>query len=99
MEHLKLLADASLQVEAAEAAIAETAYQNAREALDVAEEHLAELREAWPEMGSAERQIVGKTATPLKARIDAAAKLIPKRTTLTEVAEEADPEQEIEPAA
>jgi len=99
MEHLKLLADASLQVEAAEAAIAETAYQNAREALDVAEEHLAELREAWPEMSGSERQIVGKTAAPLKARVDEAAKRIPKRTTLTEVAEEADPEQEIEPAA
>lgn len=97
--HLKMLAEAGLQVEAAEAAIAETAYQNAREALDIAEEQLAALREGWPEMTTSERRIVGGTAPPLKARIEAAAKLIPKRTTLTEVAEEADPEQEIEPAA
>lgn len=97
--HLKLLAEASLQVNAAEEAIAETAYQSAREALELAEEQLATLREGWPDMSTQERAIVGSTATPLKARIDAAHKQIPKRTTLTEVAEEADPEQEIEPAA
>ena len=79
--HLKLLAEASLQVTAAEEAIAETAYEQARESLEGAE------------------AIIAGTATPLKARIDAATKLIPKRVALTEVAMEADPEQEIEPAA
>jgi hypothetical protein len=97
--HLKLLAEASLQVTAAEEAITETAYQNAREALDLAEEQLAELREGWPTMSASERTIIAGTATPLKARIDAATKLIPKRTTLTEVAMEADPEEDVEPAA
>jgi hypothetical protein len=99
MEHLKLLAEASLEVTAAEEAIEETAHQTAREALDRAEEHLAELRAGWPDMNTAERDIVGKTATPLKTRMDAAAKRIPKRTTLVQVAEEPDPEQELDPAA
>jgi hypothetical protein len=97
--HLKLLAEASLHVSAAEEAIGETAFQNAREALEEAEEQLVHLRGGWPTMSTAERTIVAGTATPLKARIDAAWKLIPKRTTLTEVAMEADPEEEIEPAA
>lgn len=97
--HLKLLAEASLQVTAAEEAIAETAYEQARESLEGAEAQLAQLREGWPQMSAAERTIIAGTATPLKARIDAAAKLIPKRVALTEVVMEADPEQEIEPAA
>ncbi len=97
--HLKLLAEAGLQVTAAEEAIAETAYGTAREALDVAEELLAQLRTGWPKMGAAERDIVGRTAAPLKARIEAAARLIPKRVALSEVAPEHDPEEDLEPAA
>jgi len=97
--HLKLLAEAGLHVTAAEEAVAETAHQTARDELDHAEEQLAELRAGWPEMSGAERAIVGPTAKALKERMDAAARRIPKRTTLTEVAAEPDPEEEIEPAA
>jgi hypothetical protein len=97
--HLKLLAEASLHVTAAEEAVAQTAYQTAREELDRAEEQLDALRAGWPEMSGPERAIVGPTAKSLKERVDAAARRIPKRTTLSEGTAEADPEEEIEPAA
>lgn len=97
--HLKVLADAGLAVTEAEEAIGETAYGTAREALDRAGEHLAALRAAWPSMTGPERDIVGRTAAPLRARLEAAAARIPKRTALTEVAPEHDPEEDLEPAA
>lgn len=97
--HLKLLADAGLEVSAAEEALEETAYQTAREALDRAEEHLAELRSHWPQMNEPERAIVGRTAAPLKARIEAASRRIPKHTALAVVPAEHDPEQDLDPAA
>jgi len=97
--HLKRLAEAGLHVTAAEEAIEETAHQTARDELDRAEEELDALRASWGDMSGAERAIVGPTAKALTQRIAAAARRIPKRTTLTEVAAEPDPEEEIEPAA
>jgi hypothetical protein len=96
---LKLLADASLEVAAAEDAIAEGAHQTARERLDTAGEVLAELRERWPAMAVAERAIVGPAAKDVRGRLDAAAAQLPRRSALVEVPAEADPEQETEPDA
>ena len=54
MEHLKVLAEASLAVERAEAAAGEGAFTAAREALDEAELELATLRGRWPAMSAGE---------------------------------------------
>jgi hypothetical protein len=78
---LKELADASMAVGAGEEALEEGANTSAR----------------WPELGPAERTVVGKTAAPLRARLDAAQARLPKATALTEVAGEVDPEDEEEP--
>jgi hypothetical protein len=97
--HLKLLADASLEVGAAEEAIAEGAHQTARDRLDAAAEVLAALREQWPEMGAAERALVGPAAGDVRGRLDAATAQLPRRSALVEVPAEPDPEQETEPEA
>jgi len=97
--HLKTLAEASLAVESAEEAIAESAYGAARELLDVAEGHLEGLRAAWPQMDGASRAIVGKTAKSIAERVAAAAKAIPKRSALSEGAPEVDPDEDVEPGA
>jgi signal transduction histidine kinase len=97
--YLKRLAEASLATEEAETAVAEEAFQTAREAIERAETELTELRAGWADMSGPERSVVGRTAAPLKERLDAAAKRIPKRTTLTEIPAEEDPEQELDPAA
>ena len=97
--HLKLLAEVSLAVERAEAAAGEGGFTGAREALDEAEAGLQELRERWPEMGSAERALVGRAAAPVRQRLDAVARGMPRRSALTEVAPEHDPEEEQDPAA
>ena len=96
---LKVLAEASLAVERAEAAVGDGAFTGAREALDEAELQLALLREWWPAMGAAERALVGRAAAPVRERIDALAKRMPRATALTEGAPEDDPEQEEDPAA
>ena len=95
--HLKLLAEASMDLSAAEEALDDAAHQTARERLDAAQAALAELRERWPAMGAAERRIVGAAAAPVRARLDAAEARVPRLTALTQVAAEADPEQETEP--
>jgi hypothetical protein len=97
--HLKLLAEVSLAVERAEAAAGEGGFTGAREALDEAEAGLQTLRERWPEMGSAERALVGRAAAPVRRRLDAVARGMPRRRALTEVAPEHDPEEEQDPAA
>jgi hypothetical protein len=98
-EHLKLLAEASLQVSTAEEAVEEGAFANAREALDAAAVVLAELRERWPAMGAAERRIVGAAAGPVRARLDAASARVPRISALSEGTPVDDPEQESEPEA
>jgi hypothetical protein len=97
--HLKLLAEVSLAVERAEAAAGEGGFTGAREALDEAEEGLQALRERWPEMGAAERTVVGRAAAPVKQRLDRIAHNLPKPSALSQAAPEHDPEQDEDPAA
>ena len=99
MEHLKVLAEASLAVERAEAAAGEGAFTAAREALDEAELELAALRERWPTMSAAERTLVGRAAAPVRRRLEALAGRMPRSSALSDAAPEDDPEQERDPAA
>jgi hypothetical protein len=96
-ELLKLLAGASMHLEAGEEALAEGANATASDELDAAGEVLATLRGRWAEMSATERAVVGKTAAPLRARLDAAQRRLPRRTALTDGAPEADPEQDADP--
>ncbi len=98
-ELLKLLAGASMHLEAGEDALGEGAHATAADELDAAGEVLATLRGRWPEMSPTERAVVGKTAAPLRSRLDAAQARLPRRTALTEGAPEADPEQDADPDA
>jgi hypothetical protein len=97
--HLKLLAEVSLAVERAETAAGDGAFTGAREALDEAAEGLQVLRERWPQMAAAERALVGRAAAPVKQRLDAVARRLPRPRALSEAAPELDPEQEQDPAA
>jgi hypothetical protein len=97
--HLKVLAEASLTLERAETAAGEGAFTAAREALDEAEHGLQLLRERWPEMASSERVVVGRTAAPIRQRLDALQARLPRVSALTQAAPEHDPEQEQDPAA
>jgi len=99
MEHLKVLAEASLAVERAEAAAGDGAFTAAREALDEAELELAALRERWPTMSAAERTLVGRAAAPVRRRLDSLAGRMPRSSALSDAAPEDDPEQERDPAA
>jgi hypothetical protein len=99
MEHLKVLAEASLAVERAEAAAGDGAFTAAREALDEAELELAALRERWPTMSAAERTLVGRAAAPVRRRLDALTGRMPRSSALSDAAPEDDPEQERDPAA
>lgn len=96
---LKELADASMAVGAGEEALEEGASQTARDRLDDAALILQGLRDRWPELSKPERAVVGKTAAPLRARLDAAQARLPKVSALSEVAGEPDPEDETEPDA
>lgn len=98
-ELLKLLAGAGMHLEAGEEALGDEAYATAADEIDAADEVLTTLRGRWPEMGPAERALVGKTAAPLRARLDAARGRLPRRSALSEGAPEADPEQDAEPDA
>ena len=99
MEHLKVLAEASLAVERAEAAAGDGAFTAAREALDEAELELAALRQRWPTMSAAERTLVGRAAAPVRRRLDALAGRMPRSSALSDAVPEDDPEQERDPAA
>ena len=97
-EELKLLAEASLDVSAAEEALEESAFHTARERLDAVDVKLEELRRRWQRMSVAERALITPTAKEIRARLDAAARRVPKVSALSQGAEEVDPEQETEPA-
>lgn len=96
--HLKLLADASLETAAAEAALNHAAHLTAVERLDGATAALAELRTAWTGFNAAERSVVGPAAADLRRRIDAARTRVPRMTALTVGTPVSDPEEELEPA-
>ncbi len=81
----------------AEDALDEGANTTARDRLDDAAATLADLRERWPELSGPERTLVGKTAAPLRSRLDAAEARLPKLSALSQAPVEADPEDEQEP--
>jgi hypothetical protein len=95
--HLKLLADASLEVSAAEEALGDGAFHTARDRIDAAGVALGDLRERWLAMSSAERMVVGPAAREVRARIDAAGARVPRLMALSDGAPVEDPEQETEP--
>src|ERR687887_2230395 len=99
MEHLKVLAEASLAVDRAETAAGDGAFTAAREAVDEAERELAVLRARWAGMSSAERTLVGRAAAPIRRRLDALSRRMPRASALSDAAPEEDPEQERDPAA
>lgn len=84
--HLKALADISMALSAAEEFLDGDSNLNARDQLDTAAEGLAVLREQWPDMSGAERTVVGRTAAPLRDRLDAGRARLPKLAAVTEVA-------------
>ena len=94
--HLKALADVSLALGRAETYLDERSNLNARDELDRAAEGLAALRGQWPQMSASERTVVGRTAAPLRDRLDAARARLPKISALTQIAPERgeDDEQE-----
>jgi len=94
--HLKALADVSLALGRAEAYLDEYSNLNARDELDRAAEGLAALRGQWPQMSASERTVVGRTAAPLRDRLDAARARLPKITALTQVAPEPGDDEEQE---
>jgi hypothetical protein len=94
---LKLAADAGHEISNAEAALDEGAHDSARDALDRAGDHLAALRDRWPDMSAAQRAVVGPSAKAVRERLDAAGARIPKRQTLSQAPVEVDPEQEAAP--
>ena len=49
-------------------------------------------------MSPAERTLVGRTAAPMRARLDRLRGALPKRVALSEGAPERDPDEEIDPA-
>jgi hypothetical protein len=95
--HLKLLADASLEVSAAEDALGESAFHTAGDRLDAASAVLTELRAAWPAMTAGERAIVGPSAADVRRRLDDASRRIPKVSAVSEGSPVADAEQEEAP--
>lgn len=94
---LKLAADAAVEVSAAETALEEGAPGMARDALDRADDALAELRERWPEMSAAERGLIGEAARVVRTRRDLLAARLPPVRTVTDGVAEDDPEQERDP--
>jgi hypothetical protein len=96
---LKLAADAGVEVSAAEAALDDGAHQAARDAVDRADDALAELRARWPGMSAAERAVVGRAAGAVRARLDAVRARIPAVRPLADAVAAVDPEQEQDPEA
>jgi hypothetical protein len=97
--HLKLLAEIGLALNDAEEAAGAGEVTQASEALDRAETDLVTLRGRWIDMSAAERAIVGPAASPLRARLDATRRRLPKRAALSEGAPERDPDEERDPEA
>lgn len=94
---MKLTADAAVEVSAAETALEDELPQAARDALDRADDVLADLRERWPEMSPIERRVIGDMARAVRGRRDAVVARLPVRRVLSDVAAEVDPEQDEEP--
>lgn len=98
-EHLKRLADAGLEVTAAEETLDAGDPGPAREPLERVQEALAELRTHWAGMSASERAIIGPVAAELRRRVDAALARLPKRAALAQGQAEHDAEEDIDPEA
>jgi hypothetical protein len=96
---LKQLAEVGLAVTTAEEAIEQAAFIEAAEALDRAAGGLARLRARWPALSPPTRALIGRTAAPLRARLDNAKQRLPTRTALTLGAPECDLDEDVDPAA
>lgn len=96
---LKDMAAVSEALSAAEEHLVAGETTAAGERVDVAAEGLAALRARWPSLNAAQRRLIGTTAAPLRARLDAARAALPPRSALTQAPALADPEQEIDPDA
>jgi hypothetical protein len=94
---LKLAADAGVEVTAAELALEDGAGQAARDALDRADDALAELRRRWPGMTPGEREVIGHAAGAVRRRFEAVAARVPAARTVTDGAVEVDPDEERDP--
>jgi hypothetical protein len=94
---LTRLADASLETDAADAALAEGAFHQAAERLDAADAILGELRAAWPEMPGPVRAVVGPAAAELRQRLERARQRLPRLSALTVGTAVSDPEEDEEP--
>jgi hypothetical protein len=94
---LKLTANAGVEVSAAETALEDDMPQAARDALDRADDVLAELRERWPDMSPPERALIGNAAAAVRRRRDAVAARVPARRVVSDTVAEVDPEQEQDP--
>jgi hypothetical protein len=94
---LTRLADASLETDAAEAALADGAFHQATERLDAADAVLDELRAAWPEMAGPVRAVVGPSAAELRRRIARGRQQLPRLSALSVGTAVSDPEEEQEP--
>ena len=97
--HLKQLAEVGLALTAGEEAIERSAFMRAAEALDHAADGLASMRARWPAMTPAERTLVGRTAAPLRVRLDRARQRLPARTAFSLAPPERDPDEDVDPAA
>ena len=94
---LKRVADAGLALGAAEEALEAGEHSAARDAIDEAEAVLADLRARWPSMSAAERALVGRTASPLRARLEAARRRVAPLRAVSDAPAEVDPEQDTDP--
>jgi hypothetical protein len=83
-----------------EEALAEGANTVAREALDTADMHIAELREHYKALPAADRPLLAQLAKPLSARREQLAARVPALRALGEIPEaEREPEDDGEPEA
>lgn len=94
---LKLCADAGVEVSAAETALEDEMPQAARDALDRADDLLAQLRDRWPQMTAPERTVIGNAASVIRRRRDAVGARVPVRRVLSDALAEVDPEQDEDP--
>ena len=95
---LKRLADAGLELDAAETLLAEGASSAASDRLDVADAVLASLRARWRELNHLERRCLGATAPATRRRLEALRATLPRRQALSVGAPQRDPEEDEEPA-
>ncbi len=94
---LKRVADGAMAVGTAEEALERGEPSAAREAVDEADAVLADLRAKWPGMDAAQRALVGRTAAPVRDRLEAVRRALPPLRAVSEAPVDVDPEQDVDP--